>query len=1091
MSDTFVNDLLAKLEKKPKPIAMLESLQVKLIIPQKEKEKILSTTVILKPNPNINRMEVLQRIQEKDIVSTKLPLAPAPISPSKPEIPIVVKKISRKLRLIEDIPQDNKSSETQVIKIRKRRTKKPSEIIKEGPISMLKIGDTSIKDRLPAKEAAVLIKSSSYYMNNREIFINFINSLFQPYKEEMASSEGEISCDTSSENNFSLLTHQKIVRDYLNLYTPYRGLLLYHGLGSGKTCSSIAIAEGMKTKKPIIIMTPASLRMNYIEQLKFCGDDIYKKNQYWEFIKTKDNEKIIKALSFVLSLSPAYIKKKGGAWLVNVKKPTNFDSLTTIQQVSLDEQLYEMIRYKYKFINYNGLRKSHLKDLTKDFTINPFDNVVVIVDEVHNFVSRIVNKLRKPDSLSMKLYEYMMNAKNARFIFLTGTPIINYPNEISILFNILRGKIKTWNFKLSINKKRTVNQETFNKIFEKFNILDFLEYKPSSTTLVITRNPFGFVNINTKTKIYDGVSVGERGEISDDEFIKIITSILAKNDISIIPAATKVETYKALPDSLENFESYFIKSSDNSIKNIDLFKRRILGLTSYFRSAQEKLMPKYDKHTDFKIIKIPMSEFQFNVYEEARVQERKLELQNARKKKKKVGNDDLYADSVSTYRIFSRAFCNFVFPKPQISRPMPHDGETIETALKETADEDLLDAASVETKLNNPDGRFIADEIETLSDIDASDESYDQRIKTALQTLKENSAKYLSPKALTIYSPKFLNILENIQDEDHRGLHLIYSQFRTLEGIGILKIILEANGFAHFKLRKSETRGWIIDISEEDKGKPTFALYTGTETPEEKEITRNIFNSTWKYVPKTISDELMKRSSNNFYGEIIKVLMITSSGAEGINLQNVRYVHITEPYWHPVRVEQVIGRARRICSHNNLPEDLRTIEVFLYLMTFSEKQLSSEESIELRLKDKSKIDNITPVTSDEALYEISSIKEEINKQILTAVKEASIDCAIHAKGDDKEKLQCYTFGSTPPDKFAFKPSISDEESDSIASVNKVKIKWKAVSVVIDGTKYALNRTTNEVFDLESYHSGNPILLGSLSMEGEKYKINWL
>jgi SNF2 family DNA or RNA helicase len=73
------------------------------------------------------------------------------------------------------------------------------------------------------------------------------------------------------------------VRDYINIYTPYRGLLLYHGLGSGKTCSSIAIAEGIKNEKRILIMTPASLRSNYIEELKKCGDYLYKKNQYWEF----------------------------------------------------------------------------------------------------------------------------------------------------------------------------------------------------------------------------------------------------------------------------------------------------------------------------------------------------------------------------------------------------------------------------------------------------------------------------------------------------------------------------------------------------------------------------------------------------------------------------------------------------------------------------------------------------------------------------------------------------------------------------------------------------------------------------------------
>ena len=80
------------------------------------------------------------------------------------------------------------------------------------------------------------------------------------------------------------------------------------------------------------------------------------------------------------------------------------------------------------------LQKQHLANLTNDGKINPFDNKVVIIDEAHNFVSRIVNKLKKPDSLSMKLYEYLLSAENCRIVMLTGTPIINYPNELGILF---------------------------------------------------------------------------------------------------------------------------------------------------------------------------------------------------------------------------------------------------------------------------------------------------------------------------------------------------------------------------------------------------------------------------------------------------------------------------------------------------------------------------------------------------------------------------------------------------------------------------------------------------------------------------------
>mgnify|MGYP006235812773 CR=1 FL=1 len=177
-------------------------------------------------------------------------------------------------------------------------------------------------ERLGKMKPNVLIKASSYYMNNREIFINFINSLFSPYKAELLEASKTASCESRSGEEFSLMGHQKIVRDYINMFTPYRGALLYHGLGSGKTCSSIAIAEGMKNDKKIIVMTPASLRRNYYEELKKCGDTMYRKNQYWEFVTaTAEN---INTLSSVLNLTVEYIRREGGAWLVNATKPSNF-----------------------------------------------------------------------------------------------------------------------------------------------------------------------------------------------------------------------------------------------------------------------------------------------------------------------------------------------------------------------------------------------------------------------------------------------------------------------------------------------------------------------------------------------------------------------------------------------------------------------------------------------------------------------------------------------------------------------------------------------------------------------------------------------
>jgi hypothetical protein len=516
-------------------------------------------------------------------------------------------------------------------------------------------------------------------------------------------------------------------------------------------------------------------------------------------------------------------------------------------------------------------------------------------------------------------------------------------------------------------------------------------------------------------------------------------------------------------------------------------------------------MPDYDKTRDFIIVRIEMSPFQFTIYEEARAAEREVELKNAKKKKKQAtkkpgANEDIYDEVSSTYRIFSRLFCNFVFPEPAIQRPMPNGDKLQNAILNEQTDEDVVDATSAEEKIANGDGKYEADEAyaedasanaveaEPSEAAEASEGPslsrkekklmYEKSLVNALKKLEDERALYLTPQALQTYSPKFLNILENIKDPSHVGLHLVYSQFRTLEGIGILKLVLEANGFAQFKIVKDGLT-WKIMEKPEDINKPKFVLYTGTETTEEKEIIRNIFNGNWKYVSEEISTKLQEKAKNNMYGEIIKVFMITASGAEGISLENVRYVHITEPYWHPVRTEQVIGRARRICSHQNLPVELRTIKVFLYLMVLSEAQKKSDDSIDLRNKDKSKIDNKTPVTTDEALYEIATIKQEIANKLLGSVKEASIDCALHARYGEKEPIKCFTFGSSDNNKFSYKPSLKDEDTDEIAAKNQMVLTWKGQDITLAGTKYVLKNETKEVFDYDSYQRGNPVKIGTL------------
>ena len=229
-------------------------------------------------------------------------------------------------------------------------------------------------------------------------------------------------------------------------------------------------------------------------------------------------------------------------------------------------------------------------------------------------------------------------------------------------------------------------------MFSGMNIMDQISYKSSTKILTVTRNPFGFINKRKMSK-YIGVAnakIDDRGNVSDTDFEKIVASILKNNDIEIATHAITVDLYKALPDTMDEFSTYFL-GTDGSIKNSDLFKRRIIGLTSYFRSAQEQLMPKFDKHMDLHKIKVPMSDHQFSIYEKERMAERELEKRNLLKSLKNKPANGLYEDSVSTYRIFSRVACNFVFPET-MTRPKPAVGKSLQEMAKllneEIEDED-------------------------------------------------------------------------------------------------------------------------------------------------------------------------------------------------------------------------------------------------------------------------------------------------------------------------------------------------------------------------------------------------------------------
>ena len=236
-------------------------------------------------------------------------------------------------------------------------------------------------------------------MPNRKTFVNWFDSTYGAYrvKKDSKFTKGV---------KFSFFNHQKIIRDYISKESPFRGLLLYHGLGVGKTCGSIAIAEGFRTDRNVIVMLNKSLRQNFRDNLKFCGYDYFRINQHWFFHKFEGDDQLKKYARY---LNIPIKHDLQGAWFIDFDKEPNYDKLSNEQQKQVDTQINTMIDKKYTFINLDGLNEKRLIKMTTD---REFDDSILIIDEVHN----LTNAMSKgsPGVRARYLEALIMNAKNLK-----------------------------------------------------------------------------------------------------------------------------------------------------------------------------------------------------------------------------------------------------------------------------------------------------------------------------------------------------------------------------------------------------------------------------------------------------------------------------------------------------------------------------------------------------------------------------------------------------------------------------------------------------------------------------------------------------
>ena len=126
--------------------------------------------------------------------------------------------------------------------------------------------------------------------------------------------------------------------------------------------------------------------------------------------------------------------------------------------------------------------------------------------------------------------------------------------------------------------------------------------------------------------------------------------------------------------------------------------------------------------------------------------------------------------------------------------------------------------------------------------------------------------------------------------------------------------------------------------------------------------------------PNNVTDIKMSTNVDNKDGSKVKVVFISQAGAEGLDLKFIRQVHILEPWYNMNRIEQIIGRAVRTCSHKDLPFNKRNVEIYLY---------------------GSLMENRREEAADLYVYRLAELKAVQIGNVSRVLKEIAVDCILN------------------------------------------------------------------------------------------------
>jgi hypothetical protein len=254
----------------------------------------------------------------------------------------------------------------------------------------------------------------------RDILLNKLLLNYDIYKKRITRKEVYSKFKHLKDHKGTLLKQQVFLTDFIHEnYSSIDKMLLFHGIGTGKTCTSITIAESIMDKNKlmkVLVILPARLKTNFIDELisQTCGFD-------------------------------RYISK------------TDFDKYINIQTTKKEKEVIrkkfmKKINENYTIISYESLRNLLMKtNNIKELILEITKNKIIIIDEIHNLITTRIkietivniiksNKIPKNtkmiNGVIMRLMTLLAD-KTSKFFLLTATPVFdNYGQFIELVMNL-------------------------------------------------------------------------------------------------------------------------------------------------------------------------------------------------------------------------------------------------------------------------------------------------------------------------------------------------------------------------------------------------------------------------------------------------------------------------------------------------------------------------------------------------------------------------------------------------------------------------------------------------------------------------------